>query len=274
VSGSIARLVSDYSELRRILAPGDFAALLAATMKHAPSIIRTGTLTSVDLAMSRNLRIRYRGTEIEFPLADIDRLLAGNDNPTFGNIREIFCEDCYLRRFRLAGASGPVLDLGANRGMFSILALTVLKAGRVIGVEPQKKYESVMKMLLDVNGVGADRQCRYTRFIASPSTESQDPTRNVSVATIHREQGLDRILLVKIDIEGAEKELFAQPDWLDNVDNVTMEVHPQWAGDLSQIPAALKKFGFQHLSVDQAGTPRDIQHAAYVYASRTGALIC
>ncbi len=256
-----------------MLAPTDFAALLAATMKNAPAIVRTGKLMTVDGAMSRNLNLRYRGARIELPLAEIDRLLAGADNPSFGNIREMYCEDCYLRRLRLAGTAGPVLDLGANRGLFSILALTALKAERVVGVEPLEKYGPVMSLLLEANGIDADRHCGYARFVASPSTERSDPSRYVSVQTICREQGLDRIMMAKIDVEGAEKDLFAEPGWLANVDNVAMEIHPHIAGDLSLIPAALTEFGFQHVAVDQTGHVRQIRDADYVYASRTGALI-
>lgn len=272
--GSLGRLFTEYLHLRRILNPGDFSALLAATVRLAPSVIRDRTLTGIDAAMSRDLRIHYRGTEIQLPLAEIDRLLIGTaDNPTFGNVREIFGRDCYMGRFQLNGSAGPVLDLGANRGIFSILALTAMKAERVVGVEPLEKYDAVIQALLAANGIPADRQCRYRKLVASPSMERGDSVTNLSIETIRREQRLDRIALAKIDIEGAEKDLFAEPEWLAWTDNIAMEVHPGIVGDLSLIPAALNSFGFRHIAVDQAGNIRNIQEAMFVYASRTGALV-
>lgn len=38
-----------------------------------------------------------------------------------------------------------VLDLGANRGIFSLLALVALEAELVVGVEPNPLYSSVFR---------------------------------------------------------------------------------------------------------------------------------
>ena len=271
---SMRRLASDYASLRRILTTGDFVALLMATLTNGSAVLRTGRLTSVDYTMSRNLSIRFHGSKIAIPLADIDRELANaNDNPTFGNIREMCGRDCYLDHLRLSPPVGVVFDLGANRGMFSLLALKALGAERVVGVEPQAKYEPVMQMLLAANNISPSRSVRYNRFIASKADEQRDPVRNVSIDTICREQGVDRIGMMKVDVEGFEKNIFAETDWLDRVDNIAMEVHPQMVGDLSLIPRALESHGFRYITTDQPGVPCEINQAMFLAASRTGALI-
>ena len=270
---SLKRLAREYGQLRRILAPRDFLALLACTITRASSIAHTGKLTAVDAAMSRNLRIRFRGSLIDFPLADVDRVLSGTeDNPTFGNVREMCGRDCYLRLFNLNKPVGTVLDLGANRGIFSLLALLTLGADRTIGVEPLPKYIPALQLLLTANNINPELAIRYRRFVTSPARERQDPGANVSIESICKEQGIDRFGFVKIDIEGAEKDLFNECAWLDRVDNLAMELHPQFAGDLSAIPLALARSGFQYRIVSSSGDVTDVNRGEFLYASRVGSL--
>jgi hypothetical protein len=271
---SPGRVVTEYGGLYRILGARDFLALMVATARNSSAILHSGKLTSVDTAMSRDMTIHYRGVDVRFPIAEVDRMLEGaNDNPTFGNIREIYGRDCYLSPFRLSDPIGSALDLGANRGIFSILALKVLSADRVIGVEPEAKYEPVVRCLLEANHVAPERAPRYTRLAVSPSSEQADPAHTISIDSICEEHALDRLGFVKIDIEGFENDLFRESEWLARVDNIAMELHPHMVGDLSHIPQALQSFGLRFLSVDQAGTPRDVNHSMFLYASRTGALI-
>src|SRR6202012_1887842 len=137
--------------------------------------------------------------------------------------REIYARNCYLEHLRLKAPLRAVLDLGANRGIFSLLALLALKAEIAVGVEPNKIYGSVYRLLLEANGSGLDRGPRYHKFVSSPSAEKQNPDQNISIEAILREQNIDRFNLVKIDIEGHEKTVFSEPEWLARVDNITME---------------------------------------------------
>src|SRR6185312_8325047 len=198
----VRRLLSEFGDLRGILAPRDFAHVVLSALTQAPQIVRTGRLRSLDAAMSRDVQVRYRGGEFHLPLPKIDQMLGSDDNPTFGNVRELYARDCYFRPFRFSCPVGFFLDLGANRGMVSIMALSCLGADRAIGVEPQQKYEPVLQLLLQANNLSPDRAPRYARFITSPSVEARDPGHNLSIETIRREQGVDQFGLVKIDIEG------------------------------------------------------------------------
>jgi FkbM family methyltransferase len=268
------RLLTEYSSLCRVLGPREIVSLGMATVKNAPAVFRTRTLTTIDAAMSRNMTVKFNQAEIVLPLADMDRILiARKDNPSFGNLREIYARNCYLERLKLKTPIRAALDLGANRGMFSVLAMTALGAEKVVGVEPITLYNSVYKLLLEANGCAADRGPRYEKFISSVSDDSADLEHNVSIETILREQNIERFDLVKIDIEGGEKNIFSEPEWLAKVDNITMELHPQFVPDLSLIPDALKQYGFEYVHVDQEGNQVDVQKAMFLYASRTGSLI-
>jgi len=153
--------------------------------------------------------------------------------------------------------------------MFSLLALAAFDAQLVIGVEPSTVYNPIVQILLEANGIDSDRVRRYNRFITSPTAERRDPSTNVSVETICREQGIERINFAKIDIEGFEKDLFSEPEWLDRVDALAMELHFDFAGDLSSIPQALDRRGFYHISVGQFNAPCAVNDATFLYASRT-----
>ena len=268
----LRRLLREFGSLRGVLTPRDFSQVVLSALTQAPQIVRTGRLRSLDAAMSRDIRVRYRGGQFHLPLPEIDQMLGPDDNPTFGNVRELYARDCYFGPFRFNGPVGPFLDLGANRGMVSIMALSCLGANRAIGVEPQQKYEPILQLLLQANNLTSDRAPLYTRFITSPSLETRDTSHNVSIQTIRREQGVDQFGLVKIDIEGGEIDLFREPDWLAYTQNIAMEVHPA-AGDLSGISAALLDYGFTFVAVDQSGAHRNINDAMFVYASRNGSLI-
>ena len=95
-----ARALGEYAALARVLPGGMLLRLLAATLANLAPILRTRTLTALDAAMSRNCAVRYHGCLIQLPLAELDGLLAGTgDNPVFGNLREMFANDVYLRAF-------------------------------------------------------------------------------------------------------------------------------------------------------------------------------
>lgn len=269
----LKRIVEEYRALAHVLDYGDFLSLVKATAVNSGNILRTGKLTSVDAAMSRNMTVRFGKARMSVPLAEIDPILRSrNDNPTFGNVRELYARNCYLHPFRLNTPVRTVLDLGANRGMFSILALIALNAERVVGVEPISDYSKVFTRLLQANRCDPARAPRYTRFVSSPSVERENPSQNVSVQTILREQNIDRIDLVKIDIEGHEEVIFGEPEWLANVDNICMELHPQFVDNLSIIPEALQSYHFDYVLTNQDGKPDKIKSAMFLYASRVGAL--
>lgn len=263
------RLLSEYSDLARTLYPQEFALLLKETVLNAPSLLRTKKLTTLDAAMSKDMTVRFGHSRVAVPLRQMDRILsARRDNPSFGNVREMYARNCYLKHLPLEAPVRAVLDLGANRGMFSLLALVHLGAEVAVGVEPQPCYEQIFQLLLDVNQCSTRRAPRYLKFIGSPSSEQADRDKYVSIATIMREQSIDQFDLVKMDIEGGEKDVFGEPEWLRNVDHLTMELHPQFVADLSLIPAALDTYGFTYKLIDQEGNIAGIQAAMFLVASR------
>jgi hypothetical protein len=272
VISSFRRLAVECKALNRVLATKDLVRFMACSLRNSRQIMRTGKLHNVDIAMSRSLEICYHNRRFLLPLARIDAMLASHrDNATFGNIREMYANDCYLRCFHLSSPLNAVLDLGANRGLFSLIACVVLEARVVVGVEPSEFYTPVMHLLLNANGCTPGRVIRYNKFVGSSHHEQREPATTISINTIREQQNINRFGMVKVDIEGAEREIFAEPDWLQNVDNVTMELH-HWADNLDMIPHALSQYGFRFISSDQFGNRCQFGDAMFLYASCTGAL--
>jgi len=269
----VLRLATEYRALARILEPKDVVSLARATVTCAPAILKTKKLTALDFAMSRNMTVHFGKSRLILPIAEIDRILVQrNDSPTFGTVRELYARNCYLEYLPVRSPQRAVLDLGANRGMFTLLTLLALEAEVAIGVEPLQLYSSVHKLLLESNGIDPRRAPRYTKLVSNRSEEKRNPDTNVPIETIMAEQKIDRFNLVKIDIEGGEKSIFSEPEWLERVDNITMELHPQFVGDLSLIPRALEQHGFDYWLMDQSGNRVAINSAMFLVASRTGSL--
>lgn len=267
----VLRLAAEYRALARVLEPKDVASLAGATVSCAPAILKSKKLTALDFAMSRNMTVHFGKSELVVPIADIDQILRErNDSPTFGTVRELYARSCYLEHLPVSAPQRAVLDLGANRGMFTLLTLLALEAEIAVGVEPLPIYLAVHKLLLESNRIDPRRAPRYTKLASNRSEEKRNPDANVSIETIMSEQKIDRFNLMKIDIEGGEKSIFSEPEWLERVDNITMELHPHLVGDLTLIPRALERYGFDYMAMDQNGDRVETNSAMFLVASRTG----
>jgi len=109
------KLFGDFFGLSRILGP--YFALKWASMilVHFPSILRRKDLQPADQAMGKGpFHVHFR--------SGVDFRIIGNG--VISGIREIYVRDVYLRYGLLTIEDGDVvLDLGANMGNFTNLAL-------------------------------------------------------------------------------------------------------------------------------------------------------
>lgn len=245
--------------------------VLVQTVRHAPTVLKTGKLTAVDQAMNADLTVRYHGEALKIPVREADAYLAATqDSPSFCGVREMLAEDVYLRAFRLPMTCPCVLDLGANRGLFSLVASKVLHADQVIEVEPTRKYGVVRDLFRQSNDVKAPVK-RYWKMVGSQAQERSDDA-YISMDTIVRENGLTKIDFAKIDIEGSERDIFQEGDWLSIVQNFAAELHPQWV-DVRSVLQAAQESGFEVRPADQFNVPCAVEHAMFLYGSRDGRLL-
>ncbi|EIV93309.1 FkbM family methyltransferase [Frankia sp. QA3] len=242
----------------------------AAIARHAPAVLYTGTLDAADRAMAR-------GSHIYHPLPDVQVTLPGK---AFGDAREIYCRGVYHALPGFAPAAGEiVVDLGANQGLFSVLAA---RAGAdVIAVEAQRGFASAF--VNHAAGNGVSHRIQLLHALVGPSTGVFADARArhgashwggdvevLTMAQVLETGGVDQVDLLRLDIEGAEFALFDEPGWLDAVGRLVMEVHPGF-GDPATLIARLRRQGFEVTLLDDSlRRVGDLGGAAsgYLYARR------
>lgn len=158
-------------------------------------------------------------------------------------------EDLYLRqeyRWPLASAPKVVVDAGAYTGLSTVYFATRYPSATIVAVEPSREnYELLVRNtegLANVRLVHAALwNQRSTLDMVDPGHgpfayrvgrsgasdgEGREHVDALSVADIADAQKLERIDLLKVDIEGAEVEVFSNAtEWIDRVDAVCIELH-------------------------------------------------
>ena len=138
-----------------------------------------------------------------------------------------------------------ILDCGANIGCSAVYFANKYPAAQIYSVEPEKNnfklltfntafYENVHRrksalwhketfVRVEDKGFGI---AGFMTFETAPD----DPAalKTTTVSKLLAESGFDEIDLLKIDVEGAEKEIFSAPDvdeWLSKVKVLAIELH-------------------------------------------------
>lgn len=139
-----------------------------------------------------------------------------------------------VRLFRANVRPGDrVLDIGANEGFFAALAGQLAGPdGQVIAVEPQSRLHEVLEVNLALNAAGRRRIVKrvvgktdsavhqiWLFPISNTGASSliaryrfgakSEDVREITVATILADSGIDAVDFVKVDVEGFEPEVVA-----------------------------------------------------------------
>ena len=178
--------------------------------------------------------------------ANISLRECGSDFSTF---HEIAVEEVYGPVLRAVGNFQTVIDLGANIGLASLYFAYNSPTCRVLSVEPNcETYELLVRNVLKLNRSGrcqtlkaavwgahqrltfnqkapADRYSIFAVRVASANEPSV--VEGYTMTELLDYSGFDRVDLLKVDIEGAERELFSTQDlsWLARVGAIAIEFH-------------------------------------------------
>ncbi len=185
--------------------------------------------------------------------------LAGRQ--VFSGIREIWVRDVYLKNNYLRIPPGAlVVDLGANMGNFTALALAQHDDVRVIAVEPSLRLADNIRELLRMNGWSHRASVRRA-FLGVETTVQTNVAAHpdyadahyVSEAELLQKFDIQRIAFLKCDIEGSEFFMLDPASKLLSLtDNLAIEIHPT-GGAINSFLAFLRSAGFEVGSVVYAG---------------------
>ncbi len=165
--------------------------------------------------------------------------LRTSDIPTY---REVFLQQAY--RISLRQAPAVIVDAGANIGLTSVYFAIRYPAARIIAVEPEASNFALLKANtssyanvtpvraalwkentgIDVIDPGKGKWGFQT--VANGERPGLQRVPGMTVDALMDSCGLDAIDVLKIDIEGAEKEVFADASaWIDRVSVLMVELH-------------------------------------------------
>jgi FkbM family methyltransferase len=200
----------------------------------------------------------------------------------------MYCRNVYLRTGLVMPSMGWVVDLGANCGLFSVWA--ALTGARSIAVEAQHGFAQKIHRLAVHNAVdervhieiaiasGVKTSGSQVGQLADSQVWSQtchgSPTNPVdrSVPELMAAHGIDRVGLLKMDIEGGEFAILAAEEdlgWLHQVDQLAIELHGSH-GDVPAITGRLRDAGLAVDLRDDFGrrAPATSSSVSYAYCRR------
>jgi FkbM family methyltransferase len=158
--------------------------------------------------------------------------------------RQIFALEQYKNRSLEGMKIESIVDLGANIGLSALYYKMTFPGAKVLAVEPEiGNYNMMLKNLQGLDNVHClnnaiwnsskslgvyDRGLGEYGFIVSEENPKEiGSIKSLTIDEIMENYNLSKIDLLKIDIEGSEKELFALnfESWLPKVGCIVIELH-------------------------------------------------
>jgi FkbM family methyltransferase len=167
-------------------------------------------------------------------------------------IREIWVRNPYLGDFLTLGPEAAVVDLGANMGVFTALALGHGPGVHVVAIEADPLECERFRKTVAENGTGPRIQL-INAFVGGSTGYQNDlkaTDRATSIPSVTEQEILSRagggpIHLLKCDIEGSEFAMFANPGpLLAAAQQIAAELHPD-SGDTAAALNQLRQMGFE-----------------------------
>lgn len=163
-----------------------------------------------------------------------------------------------LKRLRKAPAT--VLDVGANIGMFSMMAGALFPNARIHAYEPNPRIHSYVSSnvaqvgaTLFPEAVGAEtgtvQMCNSGDSRSGFTTAGGDIRVTAIADAVQRLGG--SVDLLKLDCEGAEWEIFKHPKIFKNIAAIRMEYHLIGGQELKNLKNHIEQIGFGITKLEQ-----------------------
>ncbi|MBL7965022.1 MAG: FkbM family methyltransferase [Flavobacteriales bacterium] len=135
-----------------------------------------------------------------------------------------------------------IIDLGANIGLTVRYWSAGSPQAKIIAVEPDEENFSMLQAntsgMKDVHCIKAaiwpvheqlhlNKAAKRSSSFHVEAVNTGGDVEVITMSDLFKKYNIDRVSLLKIDIEGAELELFSGPDlsWLERVDALAIELH-------------------------------------------------
>jgi FkbM family methyltransferase len=229
--------------------------VLAKITAYAKAIGKSGfisTLSIICIKIYNSFLLRYRNPVHEYKIGKIRLSRSGISlyfryaSSDINVISQIFIYDEYRPLLGLHDA-GTIIDCGANAGYSTVYFLHAFPKALVIAIEPDTRNFKMLELNIRQYGnrvipvkKAVWSRSAHLRLLRGPEGkgtewativrecrpgEKQDTEGN-TIDSIIRSNEINRIDIIKIDIEGAEKNIFlSRNDWIENVRGIAIEVH-------------------------------------------------
>jgi FkbM family methyltransferase len=163
--------------------------------------------------------------------------------------RQVFLEQQYKLDELLSLDAKRIIDAGANIGCASLYFSKIFPGAEIVAIEPENSNFQLLKR----NTAGYKKiACKHAALwgknemvsIANPEAEAasfmvqqtaESSIEGFTVDYILNENDWDTVDIVKIDIEGAEKEVFAENcNWLSKTKVLIVELHDRYKTDCTK----------------------------------------
>jgi FkbM family methyltransferase len=165
-----------------------------------------------------------------------------------------------------------ILDGGANIGLATLYLKNKYPHAKIIAVEPeQSNFELLIKNTKNYkdvfclqNGIwnkngrleiidNGDGNASFITKELNVNDRSKQVISAVTIDEIMKQFGIEEIDLLKLDIEGSEKEVFEKDFeiWLPKIKHIMVEIHPHLHPDCESIVSATLANGFNRMQVGE-----------------------
>ncbi|HUO04952.1 MAG TPA: FkbM family methyltransferase [Candidatus Binataceae bacterium] len=220
------------------------------------------------IAIARQLRMPYRiltGVTVNVPgiAAPLVIRQGISDVRVF---RQVFvARDYDLQLPADRTAIKTIIDGGANAGYSTAFFATEFPNARVIAIEPEasnfaaltantRAYPNVSRVNAAIWGNSgvvkiANPDAEKWSMQVVPAESGPAAIKAMTIDEILKESGQTRIDLLKLDVEGAEREIFSgECAWLDRVGFIAIEIHDRMKPDCSEaVYTATRRHGFERI---------------------------
>lgn len=185
----------------------------------------------------------------------------------FGTLIEIVKQDVYRCVLDAGIPCRSVIDLGSNIGLASLYFASAFPSCRVLAVEPNPNtYQILQRNLQSLIAAGRGHTVNAAVWSSDTLLASWEPEvpdlfsgfkvrasnavdaewlAGRSMASLIAEFKFDSVDLLKVDVEGAEVELFrGDGSWLDRVNAIAIEFHDD-SRAASRFDAIMERYGFR-----------------------------